>query len=35
MLEYNTVHDSEEYGYLAVYLRLKGIVPPTSAGCGR
>jgi hypothetical protein len=35
MLEYNTVHDSEEYGYLAVYLRLKGIVPPTSAGRGR
>jgi uncharacterized damage-inducible protein DinB len=24
------VHDSEEYGYLAVYLRLKGIVPPSS-----
>lgn len=26
----NTIHDSEEYGYLAVYLRLKGIVPPSS-----
>lgn len=24
-------HDNEEYGYLAVYLRLKGIVPPSSA----
>jgi len=25
------VHDNEEYGYLAVYLRLKGVVPPSSA----
>jgi len=24
------VHDNEEYGYLSVYLRLKGIVPPSS-----
>jgi hypothetical protein len=24
-------HSNEEYGYLAVYLRLKGIVPPSSA----
>ncbi len=24
------VHNNEEYGYLAVYLRLKGIVPPSS-----
>lgn len=23
-------HSNEEYGYLAVYLRLKGIVPPSS-----
>ena len=23
-------HDNEEYGYLAVYLRIKGIVPPSS-----
>ena len=23
-------HDNEEYGYLAVYLRLKGVVPPSS-----
>jgi uncharacterized damage-inducible protein DinB len=34
---YNTLvgvitHDNEEYGYLAVYLRLKGIVPPSSEG---
>ena len=34
MLEYNTGHDAEEYGYAAVYLRLKGVVPPTSAGRG-
>ena len=26
------VHDNEEYGYMAVYLRLKGIVPPSSEG---
>jgi hypothetical protein len=26
----NTTHDNEEYGYLAVYMRLKGIVPPSS-----
>jgi hypothetical protein len=24
------VHSNEEYGYLAVYMRLKGIVPPSS-----
>ena len=24
-------HSNEMYGYMAVYLRLKGIVPPTSA----
>jgi uncharacterized damage-inducible protein DinB len=24
------VHDNEEYGYLSVYLRLKGVVPPSS-----
>lgn len=26
----NLAHDSEEYGTLAMYLRLKGIVPPSS-----
>jgi uncharacterized damage-inducible protein DinB len=35
ILEYNTGHDLEEYGYAAVYMRLKGVVPPTSAGRGR
>lgn len=24
------IHDNEEYGYMAVYLRLKGLVPPSS-----
>ena len=27
-----TTHDNEEYGYTAVYMRLKNIVPPSSAG---
>jgi hypothetical protein len=27
-----TAHQNEVYGYTAVYLRLKGIVPPSSAG---
>jgi uncharacterized damage-inducible protein DinB len=27
-------HDNEEYGYMAVYLRLKGIVPPSSSETG-
>jgi hypothetical protein len=26
----NVVHDNECYGSIAVYLRLKGIVPPSS-----
>src|SRR5882724_7328130 len=26
-----THHDNEEYGYSAVYMRLKGITPPSSA----
>ena len=28
------VHSNEEYGYLAVYMRLKGVVPPSSEGRG-
>lgn len=28
----NTTHSNEEYGYMAVYLRLKSIVPPSSEG---
>jgi hypothetical protein len=31
MLIFNTIHDNEEYGYMAVYLRLKGVVPPSTA----
>jgi len=30
VMTFNSMHDNEEYGYMAVYLRLKGIVPPTS-----
>ncbi len=35
MLEFNTLHSNEEYGYMSVYLRLKGIVPPSTANRGR
>ena len=30
ILNFNVVHDNEMYGTMAVYLRLKGIVPPSS-----
>jgi hypothetical protein len=30
LLIYNTTHDNESYGTMAVYLRLKGVVPPSS-----
>jgi hypothetical protein len=30
LLEYNSAHSNEEYGYGAVYLRLKGVTPPSS-----
>jgi DinB superfamily len=30
----NLAHDSEQYGILAMYLRLKGIVPPSSDRSG-
>ncbi len=29
-LEFNTHHDFEHYGNMVTYLRLKGIVPPSS-----
>ena len=29
-LLYATLHDTEEYGYMAVYLRLKNLVPPST-----
>ena len=28
----NTAHDEEAYGSMAVYMRLKGLVPPSSEG---
>jgi hypothetical protein len=31
----SAVHNSEEYGYAAMYLRMKGIVPPSSDTAGR
>jgi hypothetical protein len=36
-LAYNAAHDQECYGSMAVYLRIKGIVPPSTAarGAGR
>jgi DinB superfamily len=35
LLEFNTGHSNEEYGYGSVYMRLKGVVPPSSAPRGR
>jgi uncharacterized damage-inducible protein DinB len=29
-LIYATIHDNEEYGYMAMYLRLNGLVPPST-----
>ena len=29
-LLYAVIHDNEEYGYLAMYLRMKGLVPPST-----
>jgi uncharacterized damage-inducible protein DinB len=34
MISSIVVHDNEEYGYMSVYLRLKGIVPPSSDRSG-
>jgi len=31
----NTAHDSEQYGILSVYMRLKGIIPPSSDRSGK
>jgi uncharacterized damage-inducible protein DinB len=31
LIGYSVVHNNEEYGYAAVYMRLKNIVPPSSA----
>jgi hypothetical protein len=32
VLAFNVMHDNETYGTMVVYLRLKGIVPPSSEG---
>ena len=34
-LEFNTMHSDEEYGYMSVFARLKGVVPPSSVPRGR
>jgi hypothetical protein len=31
----DVIHSNEEYGYMSVYFRLKGIVPPSSDRAGR
>jgi uncharacterized damage-inducible protein DinB len=31
VLVFNTAHNNEHYGNLVVYLRLKGVVPPSTA----
>jgi len=35
MLNFNVAHDNEMYGAIAMYLRLKGIVPPSTEGATR
>jgi uncharacterized damage-inducible protein DinB len=32
VLTFNTAHDFEHYGNIVTYMRLKGLVPPSSAG---
>ena len=32
MMDFNIAHDMEHYGNLVTYMRLKGIVPPSSEG---
>ena len=32
VLIYNATHDSEHYGNIVTYLRIKGLVPPSSQG---
>ena len=34
MLAFNSAHDWEHYGNLVTYMRLKGMVPPSSQGGG-
>jgi hypothetical protein len=32
VLNFNTAHDDEMYGQMVAYMRIKGIVPPSSEG---
>ena len=32
VLQFNIAHDFEHYGNLVTYLRIKGLVPPSSQG---
>ncbi len=34
VLDFNVIHDNEMYGTMAVYMRLKGMVPPSTADRG-
>jgi uncharacterized damage-inducible protein DinB len=34
VLQFNTAHDFEHYGNIVTYMRLKGMVPPSSQGRG-
>jgi len=34
ILNFNVIHDNEMYGQMAVYLRAKNLVPPSSEGRG-
>ena len=31
-LAFNNAHDFEHYGNIVMYMRMKGLVPPSSAG---
>ena len=35
VLAFNNAHDMEHYGNIVTYMRLKGLVPPSSAGSGQ
>ena len=35
VLEFNVAHHNETYGTMVPYMRMKGIVPPSSAGKGK
>lgn len=35
LIQKNVAHDNEMYGQMVVYMRMKGIVPPSTAMRGR